>query len=58
MKPLIRLLKYLSAFAAFVLLLAGTTGCATTGDRDSELPWNAPQPWEGSPMIPGLNQGR
>ena len=32
------------------------TGCATTGsyDEESDLPWNTPQPWEGSPSIPGF----
>lgn len=37
------------------LLLAG--GCATveTSDRESELPWNTPQSWEGAPFFPGLN---
>jgi hypothetical protein len=34
---------------ALVALL--TAGCATT---ESDMPWNAPQPWEGSPLIPGL----
>ncbi len=33
-------------------------GCATTDDDgNSDIPWNAPQPWEGSPMIPGMNPG-
>jgi hypothetical protein len=42
------------------LIVAGTlaaaalaAGCATV---DSEIPWNAPQPWEGSPYLPGLSQ--
>jgi len=34
----------------FLLIIAG---CASTDD--SELPWNNPQPWEGSPMVPGMN---
>ncbi|HPG00624.1 MAG TPA: hypothetical protein PLE77_11185 [Kiritimatiellia bacterium] len=39
-----------------VLLALGTilSGCATADREDSDLPWNTPQPWEGSPMIPGL----
>jgi hypothetical protein len=32
--------------------LAFCAGCATT--EDSDLPWNTPQSWEGSPAIPGL----
>jgi hypothetical protein len=31
-------------------------GCATHG-ADSEIPWNAPQSWEGSPSVPGLTPG-
>lgn len=38
-------------------LLALLSGCATTNE-DSDLPWNMPQNWEGSPYIPGLNEGR
>ncbi|HMO03425.1 MAG TPA: hypothetical protein PKC67_00650 [Kiritimatiellia bacterium] len=42
-----------------VALLASAftlTGCATTDpDRDSDMPWNMPQSWEGSPAIPGLS---
>lgn len=34
-------------------LLAG--GCGTLHeDRESDIPWNTPQPWENAPMIPGL----
>lgn len=28
-------------------------GCATT---ESDIPWNAPQPWEGSVNLPGFPQ--
>ena len=44
----------LLAMLAMTVLLAG---CKTPPDADNEsdIPWNAPQPWEGSPMIPGLN---
>jgi hypothetical protein len=38
--------------AAAVLCLLAAGGCATT---DSDIPWNAPQPWEGSPYIPGMS---
>ncbi|HMP96470.1 MAG TPA: hypothetical protein PKA51_06075 [Kiritimatiellia bacterium] len=31
-------------------------GCASMDpDRESDLPWNVPQSWEGSPSIPGLS---
>jgi len=49
-------------FHRFVILalLACLTGllvgCASTDpDRESDLPWNMPQSWEGSPSIPGLS---
>jgi len=47
--------KYLVALVvvacAFTLI-----GCASTDpDRESDLPWNVPQSWEGSPAIPGLS---
>jgi hypothetical protein len=44
----------------FLLMLAAAlslAGCATTGE-ESDMPWNAPQPWEGSPTLPGMNQGQ
>jgi hypothetical protein len=41
----------------WLLLLAFITccflaGCAAT---HSDIPWNAPQPWEGTPGIPGMS---
>ena len=44
-----------------ILLLAifgfALAGCATTDEnQQSDIPWNAPQSWEGSPGIPGLDQ--
>ena len=46
-----RLLAACLALAAGVVLSAA--GCATTEEGD--IPWNAPQPWEGAPVIPGMN---
>jgi hypothetical protein len=43
---------FLILLGAAAALLAG---CATADENESEIPWNTPQPWEGSPMIPGLN---
>ena len=43
--------------ALLIVLLLGAAllgGCASTDD--SSIPWNQPQPWEGSPFLPGLNQ--
>ncbi len=36
-------------------LLAGMAGCVTTQDpdRESDLPWNRQQPWEGQLLMPG-----
>lgn len=42
---------------ALLLLICciGISGCATHDpDRESDMPWNMPQSWEGSPAIPGL----
>lgn len=43
------------AWVVLLLLLAAIalSGCATSADSD--LPWNTPQPWEGSPTIPGMS---
>jgi hypothetical protein len=30
------------------------SGCVTT--EESDIPWNAPAGWEGSPFIPGLSE--
>jgi hypothetical protein len=43
------------ALAAAALLMTFLSGCAT--NATSDMPWNTPQPWEGSPSIPGF-QGR
>jgi hypothetical protein len=37
-------------------VLSVAAGCATTVN-DSDIPWNDPQPWEGSPAIPGISGG-
>jgi hypothetical protein len=43
-----------SFYLMLILLgLLGVAGCAST--EDSDMPWNTPQPWEGSPGIPGLS---
>jgi hypothetical protein len=39
---------------ALAAVLFAAAGCATV---DSDLPWNTPQSWEGSPAIPGLTPG-
>ncbi len=44
---------------AWVIVLALTglclSGCATSGERESELPWNMPQGWETAPGLPGFD---
>ncbi len=43
-------------FVATVMAgIALLSGCATMED-ESDLPWSTPEPWEGSPTIPGFNQ--
>lgn len=43
------------AFVLGLAMLMAVSGCATTDpERESDLPWNMPQSWEGSPAIPGL----
>jgi len=44
--------RILSMLAAVAFFLALGGGCATEGPSD--MPWNSPQPWEGSPTIPGF----
>jgi len=38
-----------------VVVLAVFTGCYSV-PADSDIPWNAPQGWEGSPYIPGFSE--
>lgn len=41
-----------ASLAAVALLLL--SGCQTPPvDEDSQMPWNTPQDWESSPMMPG-----
>jgi hypothetical protein len=50
--------RIMAAFATLgvAILLSGASGCASLKpDYESEMPWNTPQTWEGSPMIPGLS---
>jgi len=44
-------------FAVAVIAVAtlALAGCATTSDDDSDMPWNTPEAWEGSPYIPGFS---
>ena len=41
------------SLALMALVIISAAGCATTDEGD--IPWNAPQPWEGAPVIPGMN---
>jgi ABC-type glycerol-3-phosphate transport system substrate-binding protein len=48
----VRLPAWLTMLLAAAALCAAA-GCAST---ESDLPWNTPQSWEGSPTIPGFNR--
>ena len=52
MRMLKNLIVNVVRLAAGALLLAG---CATTDPNQSDIPWNAPQSWEGAPSIPGFD---
>jgi hypothetical protein len=48
--------RWISMLALCAVTIA-VSGCATTGEeRESDMPWNTPQPWEGSPFIPGMDR--
>jgi len=54
MRDFIRKVLFLTSCAAVMIFSAG---CATSDpDRESDMPWNMPQSWEGAPSIPGMNQ--
>ncbi len=49
--------KRIRHYIAGILVLIGVVlagGCATP--HDSDIPWNSPASWEGSPYIPGFSQ--
>lgn len=58
LKPVKRSMDWRSLHLLAALSLVILTGCATSGDyaNESDIPWNAPEPWEGSPYFPGMNQ--
>ncbi len=45
------------AAVVWFLLLALAAGCATVrdDDRQSDLPWSEPKPWEGVIPMPGFD---
>lgn len=49
-----------TAAAASVLVLLLSAGCATWGttetENGSDIPWNSPQGWEGTILVPGMNE--
>lgn len=45
-----------TVLAVFMLTAMFASGCASLKpDYESDMPWNTPQTWEGSPAIPGLS---
>lgn len=50
------LLRHALMLGMLMMLTGLVCGCASImNDEESELPWNTPQSWEGSPSIPGLS---
>lgn len=47
-------IRILLMFICLALIAVTGVGCATS--RDSDMPWNAPASWEGSPYIPGFSE--
>jgi uncharacterized lipoprotein YajG len=48
-------MRHLTLHLKLILLAACLfilQGCAT--DQDTDMPWNTPKQWEGSPTIPGM----
>ena len=45
-----------SGLLLLIALASILCGCATTNpdQPESDIPWNAPQSWEGAPGIPGF----
>ncbi len=51
--------KALWAIAVITVLIGSIitlSGCMST-NTESDLPWNAPQSWEGSVQLPGMSGG-
>jgi hypothetical protein len=42
------------AVVVAMIAVALSNGCMAP--RDSDIPWNSPASWEGSPYIPGFSQ--
>lgn len=49
--PMLLLVRHVKLILFMISLLI-LSGCAT--GQDTDIPWNTPQPWEGSPSMPGL----
>lgn len=50
-------MRELIIMLSFIAAISIAIGCASTGPgEESDMPWNTPQSWEGSPAIPGLSQ--
>ena len=50
--------RYVRSLVVLGILLVGfvCAGCATSDP--GSMPWNTPQPWEGTPGIPGVSGSR
>lgn len=55
MKPAPVISLAVAMLGAAMILVSGCTTTRGDPDPDSDLPWNTPADWEGSPTIPGLS---
>jgi hypothetical protein len=58
MKLIKRRFRIFAVIAAPLILLGLLNGCASMydnpDDNQSDIPWNTPQAWEGTPALPGI----
>jgi len=47
--------KYFYVTLLLLVVVGFVTGCYSV-PADTDIPWNEPQGWEGSPYIPGFSE--
>ncbi len=48
------MIRFLLAIFVVLVTMIFISGCMSA-NSESDLPWNTPQPWEGSISVPGLS---